>query len=505
MFPSSPAPLFALLAAALLLGEPLRAQTEAPSVPLPAGLSPAQREKLDKIAAIRPTPRQLTWQRYELTAFFHFGINTFTGREWGDGKEDPKLFNPRELDCRQWVRAVKAAGVKLAILTAKHHDGFCLWPSKLTKHCVSASPWRGGRGDVCRAFVSACRAEGIKVGMYLSPWDRHEPSYGTPAYNDFFVGQLEELFEAYGPIDEIWFDGACGEGPNGKRQEYDWSRYYATIRKRNPNCVIAVSGPDVRWVGNESGLARESEWSVVGAQALDNDAVRAGFEDYHFEHADVTRMAQQQAEVVKPAVLDAQSKTLGALREMLSAERWVWYPAECDVSIRPGWFYHPEQDGQVKSLRQLMDIYDRSVGRNAVLLLNIPPMPSGKLHQTDVARLQRFGQALRQTFRLNLLGRMKPGQTEVQLPQPVSFDTLLIQEDIAQGQLVERFHIEAILHGKQTWETIATSTTIGHKRILRLPQRVIARAVRLVIDEARGQPHILSFSAHRAAALDEGK
>ena len=464
---------------------------------MPQGLTSEQQAKLAKIAAVKPTPQQVQWQRYELTAFFHYGMNTYTGREWGDGTESPTLFKPTALDCRQWVRAAKAAGVKLAILTAKHHDGFCLWPSKLTTHSVASSPWQGGRGDVCRAFVNACRAEGMRVGMYLSPWDRHESSYGTPAYNDFFVGQLNELFDNYGPIDEIWFDGACGEGPNGKRQTYDWNRYYATIRKRNPRCVIAVSGPDVRWVGNESGLARESEWSVVPAKALDNDAVRAGFEDYHFENADVAKMAEQQAAAAKP-VIDAQSKTLGSLKEVLSADHWVWYPAECDVSIRPGWFYHPEQDAQVKSLDQLMSIYDRSVGRNAVLLLNIPPMPSGKLNATDVARLKEFGATLRATFGRNLLGRVKPGQTEIRLPQPVQFDVLTVQEDISQGQLVERFHVEALLPGKNAWETIASSTTIGHKRILRLPAPVVAKALRLVVDESRGEPHILSISAGRA-------
>lgn len=465
--------------------------------PLPQGLSEAEQAKLAKIAAVRPTPQQVAWQQFELTAFFHFGMNTYSGREWGDGKEDPKQFNPTALDCRQWIRAAKAAGIKLAILTAKHHDGFCLWPSKLTKHTVAASPWRRGRGDVCREFVAACKAEGMRVGMYLSPWDRHEPTYGTPAYNDFFVGQLNELFDNYGPIDEIWFDGACGEGPNGKRQEYDWNRFYATIRKRNPKCVIAVSGPDVRWVGNESGLARESEWSVVPAAAMNNDAVRENFESYHFEGADVTKMAEQQAAMTKP-VIDAQSKTLGSLKEVLAADHWVWYPAECDVSIRPGWFYHPEQDGQVKTPEQLMSLYDRSVGRNAVLLLNIPPMPNGKVHATDVEHLRAFGRAVRATFGRNLLGRVRPGQLEVKPAQPIAFDTVMVQEDITKGQLVERFHVEAILHGKQEWETIATSTTIGHKRILRLPQSVTAKAVRIVIDEARAEPNILSFSVHRA-------
>ena len=291
------------------------------TVPLPPGLDAAEHAKLARIAQVCPAPRQLAWQRLERTAFFHFGINTFTDREWGTGKEDPKRFNPTKLDCRQWIRAIKVAGFKLAILTAKHHDGFCLWPSKLTTHSVASSPWRDGKGDVVRAFVDACRAEGIRVGLYLSPWDRHEPTYGTPAYNDFFVGQLKELFDDYGPIDEIWFDGACGEGPNGKRQVYDWARFYTYIRARNPACVIAVSGPDVRWVGNESGLARESEWSVLPVEAVNNDAVRQGFEAFHFDGDDQASIARRQ---LRQADLSADSPTLGALGTVLASDAWVW-------------------------------------------------------------------------------------------------------------------------------------------------------------------------------------
>lgn len=456
-------------------------------------LTPDNRAKLAQIAQVRPTQRQIDWQRLEFTAFFHFGVNTFTDREWGTGREDPSCFNPTALDCRQWAKAAKSAGIKLAILTAKHHDGFCLWPSKLTRHTVAASPWLGGKGDVCRAFADAMRAEGIRVGFYLSPWDRHEPTYGTPAYNDFFVGQLNELFDNYGPIDEIWFDGACGEGPNGKRQVYDWTRYYATIRARNPACVIAVSGPDVRWVGNESGLARDSEWSVIPAAAVSNEAVRDAFAPFHFDGKDIAAMAKRQLEQGKHS---ANSPTLGALPESLSADSWVWYPAECDVSIRPGWFWHPSQDNQVKSLDALLSIYDRSVGRNAVLLLNIPPTTQGLLHATDVARLAELGDALRRTFGVNLLGTVKPGQTEFVLPAPIRVDTLVAQEDIAQGQLVERFRFEARLPGKEGWHLLAAATTIGHKRILRLPEPTEIVALRLIVEDSRAPAHILSVGAH---------
>ena len=485
-----PLSLLALLLAALGPAAPCPAQTRV------ANLSAAELAKLAAVAQVRPAPRQLAWQRLELTAFVHFGVNTFTNREWGNGKEDPKVFNPTALDCRQWARTLKDAGFKLAILTAKHHDGFCLWPSKLTAHTVAASPWKDGKGDLCREFADACRAEGLKVGFYLSPWDRHEPTYGTEAYNDFFVGQLDELFENYGPIDEIWFDGACGEGPNGKRQRYDWARYYAAIREHNPDCVIAVSGPDVRWVGNESGLARESEWSVIPAEAVSNEAVRDGFAPFHFDGQDI---AQQARRALAQEKLSANSPSLGALDEALASRQCVWYPAECDVSIRPGWFWHPEQDTQVKTLDKLLSIYDRSVGRNAVLLLNVPPTTQGLLHETDVARLKAFGEALRKTFGTNLLGPVKPGQTEVTLPVPILADTLVAQEDIAHGQLVERFRFEAKRPGSDAWEPLAAATTIGHKRILRLNAPVEIAALRLVVEESRAEPRILSIGAHRSA------
>lgn len=456
----------------------------------PETLSDAQKAILAKVASVRPTPAQLAWQRLELTAFFHFGANTYTDREWGTGKEDPKIFNPGALDCDQWAKAIKAAGFKLAILTAKHHDGFCLWPSDVTDHDVASSPWKNGQGDLVREFADAMRANGIKVGLYLSPWDMHEPAYGQgKAYDDFFVAQLTELLTRYGKIDEMWFDGACGEGPNGKRQVYDWARYYKTIRELAPECLIAVSGPDVRWVGNESGLARESEWSVVPIETIDNDAIRAGFEDFHYANVDAAKMSGPK--------FNAKSPKLGCLRDILRSRRAVWYPAECDVSIRPGWFYHASQDNRVKTLDHLMTIYDSSVGRNSVLLLNIPPNKDGLVHPNDVNRLAEFGRIVRDTFSVNLLGDVKPGQTEVTLAQPVTFDTLTVQEDIAQGQLIERFRVEARIAGQ--WKEIARSTTVGHKRILRLKDPVTADGVRIVVESTRATPHLLTFGAHRDA------
>jgi alpha-L-fucosidase len=279
----------------------------------------------------------------ELTAFAHFSINTFTDREWGVGDEDPQLFNPSQLDAKQWARVFKEAGMKMIILTTKHHDGFCLWPTKYTDHSVKSSPWRNGKGDVVREVAEACREFGLKLGIYLSPWDRHEPSYGdSPRYNEFFKNLLRELLTNYGEVAEVWFDGACGEGPNGKRQVYDWPGYYKVIRELQPNAVIAIMGPDVRWVGTESGYGRETEWSVVPSSlrgltqlptSLSQEALDSSFLPMDLTQAD-----------------------LGSRDRITHASALAWYPSEVDVSIRPGWFYRQSQDEQVKSPEKLFDI-----------------------------------------------------------------------------------------------------------------------------------------------------
>ena len=387
-------------------------------------------------AAPLPTPEQLAWQKMELTMFCHFGVNTFTDREWGEGKESETIFNPSDLDCKQWVRSAKTGGFKLMILTAKHHDGFCLWPSAQTEHCVKNSPWKGGKGDVVREFVDASRAENMKVGLYLSPWDRHEKAYGTDAYNDYFCKQLTELLSNYGHVDEVWFDGACGEGPNGKKQVYDWKRYFATIRKLQPQALIAISGPDIRWVGNESGFAREGESSVC------------------------TRDGQP-----------------------------VWYPAECDVSIRPGWFYHAAEDGKVKSLEHLMDIYFKSVGRNSELLLNVPPDRRGQFAMADVKRLEEFGAEIRKLY----ANPVAQGTTAGSSPTVLEFGgakivTLVnLQEDIAQGERVKTYHIDVRSGG--VWSLVARGTVIGQRNLLRIAE-VTGDAARLVIDKCEGEPHV---------------
>src|SRR5262245_12781011 len=328
----------------------------------------------DLLQGPRPTAAQLEWQRDELALFLHFGINTFTDREWGDGKEDPALFAPARLDTRQWARTARAAGFRALILTAKHHDGFCLWTTRTTRHSVASSPWKSGRGDVVREFVDSCRAEGLKAGLYLSPWDRHEPLYGdSPRYNDLYCDQLTELLTQYGPLQEVWFDGANGEGPNGRRQEYDWPRVWGLVRKLQPNALIfSDAGPDVRWIGNENGIAGDPNWSTVD-----------------------------------PAVVPRPGVWNDAVKQMLQhgdARGSVWRPGEADVSIRPGWFHHPGDDARVKTVDQLVELYFLSVGRNSKLLLNVPPTRDGVLHETDVARLAALRERLDALFRTELTG-----------------------------------------------------------------------------------------------------
>lgn len=390
-----------------------------------------------------PTAEQAAWQDMEIIAFAHFGMNTFTNREWGEGNEEPALFNPTAFDAGQWVAALKQAGTKLIILTCKHHDGFCLWPSAYTEHSVKNSPWRDGKGDVVKEVADACREGGVRFGVYLSPWDRHEPAYGdSPRYNEYFRNQLRELLTNYGEIAEVWFDGACGEGPNGKRQEYDWDSYYAVVRELQPKALIAICGPDIRWVGNETGVAREDESSI-------------------------------------------QPHSAGGVK---------WHPAECDVSIRPGWFYHPEEDDKVKSLDHLMDIYYKSVGRNSVLLLNVPPDTRGLIHENDAARLAEFGAEVAKRFGRSLAE--KPGQgdaVELCLGGPVAIDHAIAMEDITKSERVRAFVVEALVG--EEWQEVAGGKVIGHKRIMRF-EPVEASRVRLRILESAAEPVIRSFAVY---------
>ena len=447
------------------------------------------------------TKQQLDWQKLEMTAFIHFTVNTFTDMEWGHGDESPEIFNPTELDVRQWAKTLKDAGMKLVILTCKHHDGFCLWPTKTTKHSVASSPWKDGQGDVVKELREACDEFGLKFGVYLSPWDRNAACYGdSPKYNQFFKDQLTELLTWYGKVDEVWFDGACGEGPNGKKQEYDWDLYYSTIHELQPEAVVAVVGEDVRWVGTESGYGRETEWSVT-------TLAPGGRPNYKT--------------INEKLGINAMSEDLGS-REMIDkASQLFWFPAEVDVSIRPGWFYHKSQDSQVKSLVKMVDIYFSSVGRNAVLLLNIPPDTRGLIHENDVARLKEFraylDEMLDEDILLNASSTNKkaqkvvdgdtetywnieqlPATAEFKLDKKKKFNVLSIQEYIQEGQRVESFKLEAFADGQ--WKELAYSTTIGYKKMLRF-NAVISDHLRLTIEDARDGALISNLSLYEAPEL----
>lgn len=464
---------------------------------------------INKAANVRPSERQLRWQQLEVTGFLHFGINTFTNNEWGNGKEDPALFNPSKLDAEQWVKVCKAAGIKQLILTAKHHDGFCLWPSKFTEHSVKNSPWKGGKGDVVKEVADACHKYKMGFGIYLSPWDRNSAYYGdTEKYNTYFMNQLTELLSNYGKVDEVWFDGANGEGPNGKKQVYDFDSWYKLIRKLQPGAMIANLGPDARWVGTESGVGRLSEWSVLPVSAQLQQSIAAG------SQKDVTFAPQG---FVK-------GDDMGAREKIADAKGLVWYPAETDVSIRPGWFYHPAEDAKVKTPDKLMDIYFTSVGRNGVLLLNIPPDKDGLISESDVKNLEGWKKLRDETFKDNLLkkariisangknikallddnyatywttsGKDCTATIEFDLPAPVSFDLLQLQENIAVGQRIEKFSLEYFDSGE--WKIITTGTTVGYKRIVTF-NPLISNKLRLVISSSRLNPTLSAMGLFKQA------
>ena len=439
-------------------------------------------QKLEMSSRLVPTKQQLEWQEMELTAFLHFGINTFTGNEWGDGKDSPELFNPTQLDCEQWAKSLKDGGFKMAILTAKHHDGFCLWPTATTEYSVKNSLWKNGKGDVVRELKNACDKYGLKFGVYLSPWDRNAESYGdSPRYNQLFAEQLTELLTNYGEIHEIWFDGANGEGPNGKKQTYDWDLFLKTIRKHQPKAVTAIMGDDVRWVGNEGGLGRETEWSAT--------VLTPG----SYSHCD----KENQSLNIEPM-----SKDLGSRKLLENANYLYWYPSEVDVSIRPGWFYHPEQDKEVRSLENLVNIYYQSVGCNSVLLLNIPPDKRGLIHEIDAQRIKELSDYINKTFANNLIvkgnktWKAENGESkEYKIKANSKFNTLLIQEDITKGQRVEEFSVEVYKNGQ--WQEVAKGTTIGYKRLLRFSE-CQGEKLRITIHNTRAQANIKAVGLYYA-------
>ena len=462
-------------------------------VHIPSGAS--QQEIIELAATLTPSPRQLAWQQMELTAFIHFGMNTFTNMEWGDGTENPQLFNPSQLNAEQWVLTCKNAGFQLIILTAKHHDGFCLWPSQYTEHSVKNSPWKNGQGDVMKELADACHKNKMKLGIYLSPWDRHSPLYGTDEYNDYFVNQLTELLTNYGDIDEVWFDGANGEGPNGKHQVYDQARWFAVIRNLQPNAVIAIAGPDVRWVGTETGYGRETEWSVRSATIKNRNEL--------------------ESQLPEKGAFILQTSSQGTMENILRAPSLVWHPAETDVSIRPGWFHHPKENEQVKTPEKLFDIYCSSAGRNGVLLLNIPPDTRGLIHENDIKNLTGFNTILTNTFSVNLLADASVSRYESEattglidnalvveftLPEVITFDLLQLQEDIQKGQRVESFKLEYEDGG--VWKEITRGTTVGYKRILRFDP-VSAKYIRLTIESSRLNPVLSEIGLYTQSGFGE--
>ena len=437
-----------------------------------------------------PTKQQVEWQKMEMNMFCHFGPNTFTGREWGLGNETEDIFNPTDLDCRQWTSVAKSAGFKGIILTAKHHDGFCLWPNPESRHTVAQSPWRDGKGDVLKDLSEACAADGLKFGIYISPWDRNDPHYGSPAYNDVYARTLESAHTGYGDVFEQWFDGANGEGPAGKHQDYDWDRFHQTVLAIHPDAIMFSDiGPGCRWVGNEHGTAGETSWSLLdtagfapGAGAPDRDTLNIGNVD-------------------------------GA----------CWIPPETDVSIRPGWFWRESENDKVKSLDELLDIYYSSVGRNSLLLLNVPPDTTGRINAADSSRLMEFKDALDRIFSADLAknakarasatrgsrfkaANMTDGDYETFWAAPdgitdatvtffldgeKTFNRIMLQEYVPLGQRVSSFSVE-VRGTNGEWQTAATGTTVGYKRIL-LVDTVTTKAVRIHITGAKACPVLNGF------------
>jgi alpha-L-fucosidase len=431
-----------------------------------------------KVSPVYPIPsaKQLAWSELEYYGFIHFNMNTFTNVEWGEGKESPTSFNPSALDCNQWARIAKKAGMKGLILTAKHHDGFALYPSKYTTHSVAKSPWKNGKGDVVKDLSEACKKYGLKLGIYLSPWDRFHPAYGTDDYNQVYAKMQEELLTNYGPIFEFWYDGANGEGPNGKKQVYDWNLFHSMVNKYQPSAVqFSDAGPDIRWVGNERGYAYDTMWSPIL-----RDKIYPGTPEF-----DNYRNGQENGT--------------------------HWLSPEVDVSIRPGWYYHPDQDDKVKTPDSLLKIYAASVGRNSNLLLNIPVDTRGLIHENDSASLLGFA-AIRSKSLVNLLKRdakdplfdgnnttfwmaseKQNGFTiEIKVPQKVN--TIMLQEPIALGQRVASFEVE-LVDVDGTKEVIKAGT-IGHKRMITFKERKL-KSFQIRFTGSRGPVLISNLEAYR--------
>lgn len=428
--------------------------------------------RLDLYTSIVPNRRQLIIQDMKYYAFVHYGINTFTNREWGDGKESESIFNPKKQNTDQWCEAIAAAGMKGVILTCKHHDGFCLWPTKTTEHSIKNSPYKNGKGDVVREVSESCKKYGLKFGVYLSPWDRNAECYGTPAYNDFYIAQLTELLTNYGDIFMLWMDGACGAASDGKPvQKYDFERIWNTAVELQPDIVLSDCAPDVRWIGNESGKTRESEWNVVP---------KFEFGEQNFQVSDDMKDFQKRCK-------DVMLPDMGSREFLANFDEFIWYPAEVDVSIRLGWFYHPLQIFTLKSLNHLMKIYYNSAGNNALMLLNIPPNKNGLLAKSDVKRLRQMGKWIKKEDEL-LISDVKTEKSEdgfeINLKFPKqSVDRVRLSEDTTKSQRVERFSIYA--DGKKLFG----GTIIGFSKIA-VFEPTVTDNLTIKIEECRKEPYI---------------
>lgn len=465
-----------------------------------------------RLARVVPAPRQIAHQELEYFGFIHFTVNTFTGREWGNGEESPAIFNPEKLDAGQWVETAVRGGMTGLILTCKHHDGFCLWPSAYTEHSIKNSPYKGGKGDIVRELSDACREAGLKFGVYLSPWDRNQETYGTgKPYDDYYVNQLTELLTNYGEVFTVWLDGACGEGQNGKKQVYDWERYYEVVRRLQPEANIFGCGPDVRWCGNEAGDTRPSEWSVVAAELADAEKV-------------ASESQQEDSEEFRQKKLVSTDMDLGSRAVLKNKKNLIWYPAEVDVSIRPGWFYHEEENDKVRSFENLKEIYLKSVGGNCTLLLNIPPDTNGLIREEDRRSLFMLGDFIRESFGRNLAEEavltvkpekdrdgkdgsvlLKKGEetwfgnpdglreleVEFTWAEERCLNYLVVQEAIRFSQRVEQFEVYC-LDGQGCWKQIEKGTTVGYKRIVPL-HGAATKGLKLVITDARVAP-VLAFT-----------
>ena len=432
-------------------------------------------EFLKRITAVVPDKKQIEFQNLEYYNFIHFGLNTFTKNEWGSGNVSPHAFELTDIDTDEWAKQLSSTGSTGVILTAKHHDGFCLFQSKYTDYSIAASKYRQGRGDLVKQLSDSCRKYGLKFGIYLSPWDRHEKTYGTEAYNDFFANQLTELCSNYGEIFCFWFDGACGEGENGKKQIYDWNRYFEIIHRLQPDAIISNCGPDVRWIGNEDGKARASEFSVVPSKLQDNLKIAS------------LSQKTEGATVMKKA-LGFMDETLGE-REQLLNEELCWYPAEMDISVtRIGWFWRPLYENlHTRSVKNLENCYYNSVGSNATLLVNIPTNTKSELPSKFIKRLVKTRKKIEKRFENKIsVDSMDYNGNVVKLNfEPQTIRTVVFSEDITKSQRIESFTIKAC--GKTVYE----GTTVGFKKICILSRPIRnCSEIEIEINRCRLEPHI---------------